>query len=131
MLTGDPLCFLGGYKHSCTTNYPMWQSSWIYILGWAIDEHMKTTLCIKALQMAYWRNKPPSGLLHHSDRGCQYASYAYKEQLKLMKMEQRMSRKGDCWDNSPMERFFRSLKYEHLNYQKFSSKAAAKLSVID
>ena len=81
--------------------------------------------------MAYWRKKPAKGLLHHSDRGSQYASYGYREALKTMGMIQSMSRKGNCWDNSPTERFFRSLKSEHLNYEKFSSKQMAKLSALD
>lgn len=101
------------------------------VVGWAIDEHMKTSLCLKALKMAYWRKKPAKGLLHHSDRGSQYASYGYRGQLQMMGMIQSMSRKGNCWDNSPTERFFRSLKSEHLNYKRFSSKAMAKLSIID
>lgn len=101
------------------------------VVGWAIDEHMKTSLCIKALQMAYWRKKPAKGLLHHSDQGSQYASYCYREELQRMGMVQSMSRKGNCWDNSPTERFFRSLKSEHLNYERFSSKASAHLSILD
>lgn len=101
------------------------------VVGWAIDEHMKTSLCVNALQMAYWRKKPKNGLMHHSDRGSQYASYCYREQLKVMGMIQSMSRKGNCWDNSPTERFFRSLKSEHLNYEKFSNKKIAKLSIVD
>ena len=101
------------------------------IVGWAIDDTMKTSLCINALQMAYWRKKPEPGLLHHSDRGSQYASYAYREQLKSMGMQQSMSRKANCWDNSPKERFFRSLKSEHLNYERLVTKAMAKLSIVD
>lgn len=101
------------------------------VVGWAIDDHMKTSLCVKALQMAYWRRKPLPGLLHHSDRGSQYASREYRQHLAIMGMVQSMSRKGNCWDNAPTERFFRSLKYEQLNYEKFRTKAAAKLSVID
>jgi len=101
------------------------------IVGWAIDDHMRTSLCTNALQMAFWRRKPLPGLLHHSDRGSQYASEEYRKQLKSMKMIQSMSRKGNCWDNSPTERFFRSLKHEQLNYEKFRTKEAAKLSVID
>ena len=101
------------------------------IVGWAIDDSMKTSLCINALQMAYWRKKPNPGLLHHSDRGSQYASLAYREQLKSMGMEQSMSRKGNCWDNSPKERFFRSLKSEQLNYERMVSKAMAKLCIVD
>jgi putative transposase len=101
------------------------------IAGWAIDDHMQTSLCIRALQMAFWRRKPERGLLHHSDRGSQYASYDYRKHLAIMGMEQSMSRKGNCWDNAPTERFFRSLKHEQLNYEKFRTKEAAKLSVID
>lgn len=81
--------------------------------------------------MAFWRRKPPPDLLHHSDRGSQYASREYRQHLAVMGMEQTMSRKGNCWDNSPTERFFRSLKHEPLNYEKFKTKEAAKLSVID
>ncbi len=101
------------------------------VVGWAIDDHMRTSLCVQALQMAFWRRKPPPGLLHHSDRGSQYASREYRQHLAVMKMEQSMSRKGNCWDNSPTERFFRSLKHEQLNYEKFKTQEAAKLSVID
>ncbi|WNB74602.1 IS3 family transposase [Methylomonas koyamae] len=101
------------------------------VVGWAIDDHMRTSHCVNALQMAFWRRKPPPGLLHHSDRGSQYASREYRQHLAVMKMEQSMSRKGNCWDNAPTERFFRSLKHEQLNYEKFKTQAAAKLSVID
>lgn len=101
------------------------------IVGWAIDDNMRTSLCVNALQMAFWRKKPNPGLLHHSDRGSQYASGEYRQHLKIMKMGQSMSRKGNCWDNSPTERVFRSLKYEQLNYERFRTKESAKLSVID
>ena len=107
------------------------------VVGWAIADHMPASLCVSALQMVFWRRKPKPGLLHYSDRGSQYASHDYRKHLAIMKMEQSMSRKGNCWEwlplgyNSPTERFFRSLKYEQLNYEKFRTKEAAKLSVID
>ena len=101
------------------------------IVGWSIADHMRTSLCTNALQMAFWRRKPEPGLLHHSDRGSQYASEEYRNHLAIMGMEQSMSSQGNCWDNAPTERFFRSLKHEQLNYEKFSTKEAAKLSVID
>jgi transposase InsO family protein len=101
------------------------------VVGWAVADHLRTSLCVTALQMAFWRRKPEPGLLHHSDRGSQYASHEYRKHLSIMKMEQSMSRKGNGWDNSPTERFFRSLKHEQLNYEKFRTKAAARLSVID
>jgi len=101
------------------------------IVGWAIDDHMRTSLCVRALEMAYFRKKPTPGLLHHSDRGVQYASDEYRGHLNNMNIEQSMSRKGNCWDNAPTERFFRSMKYECLNYERLVSKAMAKLSIID
>ncbi len=81
--------------------------------------------------MAFWRRRPEPGLLHHSDQGSQYASHDYRKHLNMMKMEQSMSRKGNCWDNAPTERFFRSLKYEQLNYEQFRTKEAATLSIIN
>jgi putative transposase len=101
------------------------------VVGWAIADHMRTELCVSALQMAFWRRKPKPGLLHHSDRGSQYASHEYRKHLATMNMEQSMSRKGNCWDNSPTERFFRSLKYEQISYERFKTKLSAKLSIID
>jgi putative transposase len=101
------------------------------IVGWAMDDHMRTSFCMRALQMAFWRRKPPPVMLHHSDRGSQYASREYREHLTIMGIQQSISRKGNCWDNSPMERFFRSLKHEQLNYKRFKTREAAKLCVID
>lgn len=60
--------------------------------------------------------------LHHSDRGSQYACKEYRQHLAIMGMTQSMSRKGNCWDNAPTERFFRSLKHEQLHHQKFATK---------
>jgi transposase InsO family protein len=92
------------------------------VVGWAINDHMRTGLCVDALQMAFWRRKPSPGLLHHSDRGVQYASKEYRQHLAIMGMTQSMSRKGNCWDNAPTERFFRSLKHEQLHHEKLGTK---------
>jgi putative transposase len=80
---------------------------------------------------AQGRRKLEPGLLHYSDGGSQYVSLEYRQHLAIMGMEQSTSKTVDCWDNSLTERFFRSLKYEQLNYEKFRVKNAAKLSVID
>ncbi|WP_262966964.1 IS3 family transposase [Methylobacter psychrophilus] len=69
------------------------------VVGWSIADNMRTSLCVNALQMAFWRRKPEPGLVHHSDRGSQYASHEYRSHLGIMKMQQSMSRKGNCWDN--------------------------------
>jgi transposase InsO family protein len=89
------------------------------VIGWAIDKRMKKQLTLNALTMAYWRRKPEPGLIHHSDRGSQYACHEYQKRLRQYGMIPSMSRKGDCWDNAPIERFFRSLKSERLSDFKF------------
>ena len=101
------------------------------IVGWAMDERMKVQLVINALTMAYWRRKPSEGLLHHSDRGSQYACESYQQQLKQYGMVPSMSRKGNCWDNAPTERFFGSLKSEHLADFRFATRAAASREVLE
>ena len=73
---------------------------------------MRAELVLAALEMAVGRRRPPPGLVHHSDRGSQYASRAYRETLEKHGMSASMSRKGNCWDNAVMERFFGSLKSE-------------------
>lgn len=84
------------------------------IVGRAMAPRMKTALCTDALMMAYWRRKPAAGLLHHSDRGSQYTSDDDLKRLAAMNMKVSDSGKGQCRDNAPAERFFRSLKYETL-----------------
>ncbi len=99
------------------------QQGWIYlaviidlysrrVVGWSIDRRMKKALVIRALMMAVNLRKPPPGLILHSDRGSQYASHEYQKLLQQHGMICSMSRKGNCWDNAPVERFFGSLKRE-------------------
>jgi len=79
------------------------------VVGWCLDRQMETALASRALIMAINLRTPPKGLLHHSDRGSQYASHSYQALLKQHGMVCSMSRKGNCWDNAPTERFFSSL----------------------
>jgi transposase InsO family protein len=101
------------------------------IVGWAMDSRIKKQLALDALAMAYWRRKPKAGLIHHSDRGSQYACYDYQKRLEQYGMIASMSRKGDCWDNAPTERFFRSLKSERLSDCRFVTRKAACIEVVD
>lgn len=101
------------------------------IVGWAMDKRIKTQLVKDALAMAFFRRRPGPGLLHHSDRGSQYASYNYQAQLEQYKMIPSMSRKGNCWDNAPMERFFRSLKSERLIFRRFLTRDNANAEILD
>jgi len=101
------------------------------IVGWAADKHMRSELTLDALAMAYWRRKPLEGLLHHSDRGTQYACTDYQNRLRYYKMTASMSRKGDCWDNAPVERFFGSLKTERLESYRFATRKDAQIEILD
>jgi len=101
------------------------------IVGWAMSKRMKKQLALDALAMAYFRRRPSQGLLHHSDRGSQYACHQYQKLLNQYRMIPSMSRKGDCWDNSPTERFFRSLKSERLSDCRFITRQSAHLEVLD
>lgn len=80
------------------------------IVGWVMDKRMKKQFVINALSMAFRHKKSPAGLLHHSDRGSEYACHDYQKLLSIWHIVPGMSRKGDCWNNAPTERFFRSLK---------------------
>lgn len=101
------------------------------VVGWSLSERMKTQLVCDALTMAYWRRKPPAGLIMHSDRGVQYAADEHRKLIAQYRMVQSMSRKGNCWDNAPMESFFKTLKVEWVDRMRYTTRAQARLDVID
>lgn len=82
------------------------------IVGWSTSSYLRSDLCIKALKKALFLRKPPDSLIHHSDRGSQYTSYAYSEILTENNFTQSMSRTGNCYDNAMVESFFSNLKVE-------------------
>lgn len=82
------------------------------VVGWAFSTRPDADLVVQALEMAYEQRGRPQGLMFHSDQGGQYASRKFRQRLWRYRIEQSMSRRGNCWDNSPMERLFRSLKSE-------------------
>jgi len=82
------------------------------VVGWAMDKHMEEGLVASALKMATTHRQPREGVLHHSDRGSQYAAHSYQQLLGAHKMVVSMSRKGDCYDNAVMESFWSTLKSE-------------------
>ena len=96
------------------------------IVGWAMRDHMRTELCLVALMMATQRQRPGPGLIHHSDRGSQYASDDYRQALTDADMVQSMSRKGNCWDNAPAESFFHTLKTERVYHRHYTTREEAK-----
>jgi transposase InsO family protein len=96
------------------------------IVGWAMRNHMRAELTIAALTMAIQRQKPPPGLIHHSDRGSQYAATDYRKVLDGAAMIQSMSRKGNCWDNAPMESCFGTIKTELVHHACYPTREAAR-----
>jgi putative transposase len=101
------------------------------IVGWSMSERMRAHLVCDALTLAYWRRKPAAGLIMHSDRGSQYASDEHRQLLVRCGMVQSMSRRANCWDNAPMESFFKTLKVERVDRVRYATRAQARLDLID
>ena len=101
------------------------------IVGWSIKSRMTADIVTDALTMAWFRRKPGPGLIHHSDRGSQYASAAFQAKLAEYRMVCSMSRKGNCWDNAPTESFFNSLKNERVHGQRYATRAEAIADLFD
>ena len=101
------------------------------IVGWSMSERMQADLVCQALKSAYWRRKPPAGLIMHSDRGSQYASDEHRQLIKDYRMIQSMSRRANCWDNAAMESFFKTLKVELVHTMRYDTRALAKLDIVD
>ncbi len=102
------------------------------VVGWSMGKRLTSSLACDALQMALWRRKPPKGqLIHHSDRGVQYASRAFRRVLKAHGIEGSMSRKGDCWDNAVVESFFGSLKSERVHWRNYQSREEARADIVE
>ena len=92
------------------------------VVGWATANHMRTELCLIALESALIRRHPDVGWMHHSDRGSQYASAAYRHRLSQAGARVSMSRKGNCWDNAVVESFFGTLKADRIDRQLWSTR---------
>ena len=102
------------------------------VVGWAMDKSMETeSLTLRALHMALFDRAPDRGLIHHSDRGSQYASQVYRDALKARGIECSMSRRGDCWDNAVIESFFATLKLELIHRCSYRSREAARLAIFE
>ncbi len=101
------------------------------VVGWSIKPRMTADIVIDALTMAWFRKKPAPGLIHHSDRGSQYASHAFQARLKEYGMVCSMSRKGNCWDNAPSESFFNSLKNERVHGTRYRTRPDAEADLFD
>ncbi len=99
------------------------------IVGWATSDLIDATLVEKALRMAMYQRGPGRGLLHHSDRGSQYASHEIRDILAANQIVVSMSGKGNCYDNAVMESFWGTLKNEWVNYQKYQTRSQARTDI--
>lgn len=101
------------------------------VVGWAMEAYLDRRLTVKALQMALARRRPPDGFVHHSDRGGQYASEEYQALLDAHGALISMSRKGNVYDNAPMESFFATLKSELIHRRRYSTRAEARVDIFE
>jgi transposase InsO family protein len=101
------------------------------VVGWAMSERIDTELCLTALNMAIKARSPVAGLVHHSDRGSQYASHDYRKALRDQGMVCSMSRRGNCWDNAVAESFWATLKNEIADEMDFVTRAAARSVIFE
>ena len=119
--TGEGWLYLAGVIDLCSRK----------IVGWSMADHMETSLVSDALTMALVHRRPKQGLLHHSDRGVQYASDEYQRLLQNSGMEVSMSGKGDCWDNAVMESFWSTLKTEAVHREQFATREEARAAIFE
>jgi len=121
-------------------SYIWTREGWLYLAvvldlfsrqGWAMDEQMPQELTLAALDMALKRRRPLPGLMHHSDRGSQYAAGAYRKRLAEHGIVSSMSRKGNCWDNAPMESFFHTLKTELVHHRDYLTRDEARHDIFE
>lgn len=117
--TGEGFLFLVCVLDVCTRR----------VVGWSMSHEMTTSVFLSALSMAVRRYAPWTVLLHHSDRGSQYCSQAFQEELSRLRIQCSMSRKGNCWDNAVSESFFASLKKELVHQRRFATREEARQSV--
>ncbi len=119
--TGEGWLYLAAVKDLATRE----------IVGWSMSDSLEAGSACEALRMAIQRRQPPAGLIHHSDRGVQYACGEYQKLLARHGLRCSMSRRGNCYDNAPMESFFGSLKNELVHRTTFPTKAAARQALFD
>jgi transposase InsO family protein len=134
---GQPNC-----TWATASSYVRTRQGWLYlavvmdlfsrkVVGWSMSQNIDRLLVLNALDMALQGRQPPRGLLHHSDRGSQYASTDYHQALAARGIQCSMSRKGNCWDNAVVESFFSSLKLELVYTTDFATHEQARLALFE
>jgi len=123
-------------------SYVWTEEGWLYlavvldlfsrrVVGWSMADHLRTELPLGALKMALGQRRPELGMIHHSDRGCQYASHDYRAALAADGITSSMSRKGDCWDNAVAESFFATFRAELSDHCRWATREAARTAIHD
>ena len=129
-------------KWACDLTYVWTDEGWLYlwvvidlfsrkVVGWSTSEHTRADAAAAALTMALHRRRPGAGLLHHSDRGVQYACGSYRAILTARGMACSMSRRGNCYDNAVVESFFGTVKSELVHRVRYQTRAAARASLFE
>lgn len=127
--------------YAADVTYIWTQEGWLYlavvidlysrkVVGWSMSSRMKAQLVCDALKMAIWQRHPKPGLIHHSDRGSQYASQEFRTLLQENGVRGSMSRKGDCWDNAVVESFFGTLKQERVYWRNYQTRLEAQQDIL-
>ena len=129
-------CYVGDITYIPTDEGWLYLAVWIdlysrMVVGWSMQEHMKSSLVCQALEMAIGSRKPAAGLLVHSDRGSQYASNVFRQLLQDHQCVPSMSRKAQCWDNAVAESFFHTLKTEQVFHKHYATREEAKHAIFD
>ena len=101
------------------------------VVGWSMHKRLHRSLVLDALKMALRQRVPSPGLIHHSDRGSQYARVEYQALLQSTKRVCAMSRRGNCWDNAPVESFFSRLKRELVHHRRWRTRAEARAAIFE
>jgi putative transposase len=128
--------------YASDVTYIWTQEGWLYlavvmdvcsrkIVGWSMSPQMKAQLVCEALTMAIGQRRPKAGLIHHSDRGSQYASKAFQRLLNAHRFQGSMSRRGNCWDHAVVESFFGSLKQERVQWCSYQTRYEAQQDVLN
>jgi transposase InsO family protein len=129
------------HVYAADITYVWTQEGWLYlavvidlcsrkVVGWSMSARMKARLVCDAFKMALWQRRPQAGLIHHSDRGAQYASHAFRRLLGTNGVRGSMSRQGDCWDNAVVESFFGSLKQERVQWRHYQTRQEAQQDIL-
>jgi putative transposase len=131
-------------KWACDLTYIWTDEGWLYlsvvidlfsrrVVGWSMSDHLRAEGVAEALQMALQRRRPPpdGSLLHHSDRGVQYACQRYRSLLQEHGIACSMSRRGNCYDNAVVESFFGTIKTERVHRERYRTRAEARSSVFE